>query len=227
VSYYLIYQLLIDQMFFIQKDSTMNRKINRHRARAIGAGTLGFAAVVSLTVGISPSSAKSVSKTSKSQNSEVATLKAQIAAYVKSDETVAANLKTFDTLDFDVYSNQKWERLGESHAPDVKVYYPDGHTTEGLDAHIAELKQTFFFAPDTRIKEHPIKLGSGNMTAVTGVFEGTFTKPLPDGKGGIIPATGKAFKVQMATVSIWKDGRIIEEHLYLDNATFFKQIGLG
>jgi len=28
---------------------------------------------------------------------------------------VERNLHTFDTLDFDVFSNQKWERLGESH----------------------------------------------------------------------------------------------------------------
>ncbi len=29
---------------------------------------------------------------------------------------VEANLKTFDVLDFDVFSNQKWDRLQESHA---------------------------------------------------------------------------------------------------------------
>jgi len=29
--------------------------------------------------------------------------------------TVENNLKTFDVLDFDVFSNQKWDRLHESH----------------------------------------------------------------------------------------------------------------
>jgi hypothetical protein len=42
---------------------------------------------------------------------------------------------------------------------------------------IEDLKKLFVHAPDTRIKEHPIKFGSGNYTLVTGVFEGTFTKP--------------------------------------------------
>src|SRR2546427_9461358 len=32
---------------------------------------------------------------------------------------VEANLKTFDVLDFDVFSNQKWDRLQESHAQDI------------------------------------------------------------------------------------------------------------
>jgi len=31
------------------------------------------------------------------------------------------NLGTFDTLDFDVYTHQKWDRLHESHAPDILV----------------------------------------------------------------------------------------------------------
>jgi hypothetical protein len=39
------------------------------------------------------------------------------------------NLKTFDELDFDVWSNQKWDRASESHAENVKVYWPDGRVT--------------------------------------------------------------------------------------------------
>lgn len=34
---------------------------------------------------------------------------------------VEKNLKVFDTLDFDVFSNQKWDRLHESHATDIVV----------------------------------------------------------------------------------------------------------
>jgi hypothetical protein len=49
---------------------------------------------------------------------------------------VEANLKIFDTLDFDVFSNQQWDRLGESHADDIVVTWPDGHETKGIDQHI-------------------------------------------------------------------------------------------
>ena len=49
---------------------------------------------------------------------------------------VERNLKTFDTLDFDVFSNQKWDRLHESHAKDIVVTWPDGHETRGIDRHI-------------------------------------------------------------------------------------------
>lgn len=145
---------------------------------------------------------------------------------IASNDTIASHLKTFDELDFDVFSNQKWDRLKESHAQNIKVYWPDGRMVEGIDQHIEDLKKLFVHAPDTRIKEHPIKFGSGNYTLVTGVFEGTFTKPMPIGNGKFIQPTGKAFKMPMATVGIWQNGVMTEEHLFWDNQTYAKQIGL-
>ena len=47
-------------------------------------------------------------------------------AHEKQAPEVEKNLKVFDTLDFDVFSNQKWDRLGESHAKDIAVTWPDG-----------------------------------------------------------------------------------------------------
>lgn len=143
-----------------------------------------------------------------------------------SNDSIASRLKTFDALDYEVFSNQQWDRLKESHAQNIKVYWPDGHVTEGIDVHIEDLKKLFIHAPDTRIKEHPIKFGSGNYTLVTGVFEGTFTKPMPIGNGKFIQPTGKAFKMPMATVGIWENGVMKEEHLFWDNQTYAKQIGL-
>ena len=160
--------------------------------------------------------------------SEIDSLRNQVKQLTANDESIGKNLEKFDTLDFTVFSNQQWDRLHESHATDIKVFWPDGHMTEGIEKHIEDLKALFVFAPDTRIKEHPIRLGSGNTTAVTGVFEGTFTQPMPIGNGKTIPPTGKAFKLPMCTVGIWKaDGTMSEEHLFWDNQTFMKQIGLA
>lgn len=58
--------------------------------------------------------------------------------------------------------------------------------TVGLAKQIEDMKALFVYAPDTRIKQHPIRFGSGKVTAVTGVFEGTFTKPMPIGGGKFI-----------------------------------------
>ncbi len=179
----------------------------------------------SKTAAESSSSAKS--SPSAKERKELERLRAFALKVTKDNAKIQRDLQTFDTLDFDVFSNQKWDRLKESHSADVKVVWPDGHFTVGIDKHIEDLKGLFVHAPDTRIKEHPIGFGAGNMTVVEGVFEGTFTKPMPDGKGGFIQPTGKAFKMPMATIGIWKDGVMIEEHLFWDNQTYVKQIGLG
>jgi hypothetical protein len=97
-----------------------------------------------------------------------------------------ANLETFDALDFEVFSRQDWSRLGESHAPYIRAHFPDGHYTDGIDTHIADMAAWFQWAPDLRVDAHPLRLAKDNLTAVTGVLKGTFSKPMPDGKGGTI-----------------------------------------
>lgn len=182
-----------------------------------------FAVIVSLAVLQSCQSSTSTSAGLTNNIDSLQKIALQLAA---SNDSIASRLKTFDALDYEVFSNQQWDRLKESHAQNIKVYWPDGHVTEGIDIHIEDLKKLFIHAPDTRIKEHPIKFGSGNYTLVTGVFEGTFTKPMPIGNGKFIQPTGKAFKMPMATVGIWENGVMKEEHLFWDNQTYAKQIGL-
>lgn len=145
----------------------------------------------------------------------------------KQTAEVERNLKIFDTLDFDVFSNQKWDRLHESHSADIVVTWPDGHETKGIDRHIEDLKAMFVFAPDITIKQHPIRFGSGTWTAVTGVMTGTFTKPMPTGDGKTIAPTGKRFAIGMATIGHWKGATMDHEWLFWDNQDFMKQLGLG
>ena len=101
---------------------------------------------------------------------------------------VEKRLKIFDELDFEVFSGQKWDRLQESHAEDIIVTWPDGHETTGIGKHIDDLKAMFVYAPDTSIKVHPIRFGSGDFTCVTGVMTGTFYEADADGGGKNDPA---------------------------------------
>jgi predicted ester cyclase len=140
---------------------------------------------------------------------------------------VERNLKVFDTLDFDVFSNQKWDRLHESHAKDIVVTWPDGHETKGIEKHTEDLKAMFVFAPDITIKTHPIRFGSGSWTTATGVMTGTFTKPMPLPDGKSIPPTGKRFAIGMATIGHWKNSKMDHEWLFWDNQDFMNQLGLG
>lgn len=141
-------------------------------------------------------------------------------------DQIARNLETFDDLDFNRFSKQDWEGFHRSHAKDIVVHWPDGHTTTGFETHIEDIKYMFTFAPDTRITSHPIKLGQGEWTAVMGWMEGTFTQPMKTRDGKEIPPTGKSFKIPMCTIGRWKDGLMEEEFLFWDNQTYMKQLGL-
>lgn len=164
----------------------------------------------------------------KEERGQFEALRQQVKEIAQTRQTEAANLRNFDDLDFNVYSGQKWEALGKSHAQNITVHWPDGRTTQGIDAHIEDLKGMFVFAPDTRIKEHPIRIASGEWTAVSGIIEGTFTQPMPVGNGKTIAPTGKAYKLGMVTIGHWnKDGVMDEEWLVWDNLAFMKQIGLA
>lgn len=141
---------------------------------------------------------------------------------------VQANLKSFDRLDFDAYSHRKDMNLFKKlHCPDVKVVFPDGRVTNGIEAHVADIHNILFNGtPDSRITSHPIAFGSGDWTAATGVLEATFSQPMKMPDGTAIPPTGKKVKMSMVTIARWKKGCIAEEHLFWDNAEYMKQLGL-
>lgn len=137
------------------------------------------------------------------------------------------HMATFDTLDFDVISNKRWERLGESHTADVTVTWPDGHETHGLEKHARDLAQTFPHAPDAAITQHPIRIALGEWTAVTAVMSGTFSLPMRLANGTVIQPTGKRFSLPFVTIGHWTDGRMDHEWLYWDSMTYMRQIGLA
>ncbi|MTD56978.1 ester cyclase [Amycolatopsis pithecellobii] len=142
--------------------------------------------------------------------------------------TERRHLQTFDDLDFQIFSNAEWSRLGESHARTIRVHWPDGHYTDGIDKHLDDLKAMFVWAPDTHIHSHPFRIAKNELTAVTGVMQGTFSRPMPDGKGGFIQPTGKKYSISMCTVGIWnRQGTMDEEFLFWDNLTFNQQLGLA
>ncbi len=182
--------------------------------------TLSIIGTVALFISCSDNKPAAVSQ------GTVDTLRKQVMELTAGNAMITSNLATFDSLDYTVFSNQQWARLHESHAKEIKVNWPDGHATVGIERHIADLRAMFTYAPNTSIKQHPVRFGSGNMTCVIGVMTGTFTAPMPVGIGKFIQPTGKSFSLPMCTVGIWKDGVMVEEYLFWDNQSYMNQIGI-
>ena len=154
-------------------------------------------------------------------------MEVRLRKFEEAEELAHDHLAKFDDLDFNVFSNREWVRLHESHAKDILVHWPDGRQVRGIEQHIKDLDAMFVYAPDTRIKVHPVRIGVGEWTSVIGVMEGTFTKPMPIPGGKAIDPTGMAFKIGMCSVGHWKHGVMDEEYLFWDNQTYMKQIGLA
>jgi hypothetical protein len=49
---------------------------------------------------------------------------------------------------------------------------------------------------------------------------------MPLGGGKSIAPTGKKFSLTMCTVGHWKNGVMVEESLFWDNATYMSQLGI-
>lgn len=155
-------------------------------------------------------------------------LKAELGESCEQErEQIDKHLETFDDLDFNAFSKQDWKRFELSHHKDIVVYWPDGHSTKGLEKHIEDMKYMFSYAPDTRITEHSVKIGQGDWTSVMGVMEGTFSKPMKMPDGTVIQPTGKKFKLNMNTLGHWENGLMTEEYLFWDNHAFMQQIGIA
>src|SRR3970040_945793 len=66
-------------------------------------------------------------------------LQAQLKQFTDERAMVETHLTRFDSLDFDIFSNQKWDLLNVSHADDIVVYWPDGHSTTGIEKQFEDL----------------------------------------------------------------------------------------
>lgn len=137
-------------------------------------------------------------------------------------------MAVLDNMDFVVWSGQQWDKIPESHADNIIAIYPDGKVSRGIARHVEDMKAIFNWAPDSRIREHPVKFGQGDWTVLIGVMEGTFTKPMTMADGRVVEPTGKTFKVPMATYSHWNNaGKMDMEYLFWDTTSWMKQLGVN
>lgn len=136
-------------------------------------------------------------------------------------------LRAQERYDFDVFNKQKWERLGETHAADLVVVWPDGRQTTGLHPHIQDLKTLALPMPDLRVSAHPLKFGHGDWTLVVAELQGSFTREMPLPGGRTLPPTGKGLKLRVAVVSHWKDGKIDRKLFFYDQQAWLRQLGLA
>lgn len=107
-------------------------------------------------------------------------------------EQVERNLAAFERVDFEAWNGRDWALFRQLHADDATVA-GFGSATHGVDDHEGWARAFIAANPDSRILAHPIRIGAGDWTAVTGVMN-----------DGLV----------MATIARWENGQIAEEYLF-------------
>ncbi len=118
---------------------------------------------------------------------------AQVAEPVTAAESEQAkqNLALFDQLDFEAWNNRDWDLFRKLHAENV-IVAGFGQKTENVEDHLAWAQAFIKQVPDSKIDAHPIRIGAGDWTAVTGTSGGSTS----------------------ATFARWENGQIVEEYLF-------------
>lgn len=140
---------------------------------------------------------------------------------------IPGRLRAQEAFDDDVFNGQKWEKLGETHAENVVVFWPDGRQTTGLHAYIQDMKTMFVATPGLRIDAHPVRFGSGDWTAAIGEMSGAFTADMPLGGGRVAHPNGRAFRLRLAVVAHWSGGKMDRKYLFYDQHAYLRQLGLA
>lgn len=130
-------------------------------------------------------------------------------------ELVTSYMKAVDAHDLDTVRN--------GYADDIEIRAPHGVLT-GPDAAVAWIEEALRAFPDGR---HEIlsSVEAGDTIAVEGRFSGTHTGLITSAAGDV-PPTGNSVQIALAAVFRFTDGRMRSEHVYTDQLSLFKQLGL-
>jgi hypothetical protein len=111
---------------------------------------------------------------------------------VACDAAAEENLAIFHRLDFEAWNGRDWDLFSQIHAETV-VVAGHGQQTEGIEDHLAWAQGFIAQFPDSMVVAHPIRIGAGDWTAVTGILDDGST---------------------VATIARWENGQIAEEYLF-------------
>jgi steroid delta-isomerase-like uncharacterized protein len=122
------------------------------------------------------------------------------------------------------YIQADWAGVASLYASDA-VFADPFNACKGRDAIQAYFEISAGAFPDGT-NETMRLVEEGDAVAVEMIYRGTNTGPLPLPDGSVIPATGKAMELSVASVLKVRDGKIVSERDYFDGAALMSQLGL-
>ena len=123
------------------------------------------------------------------------------------------------------YYRRDLEGCLATYSEDAVVKLPGAPAFQGKEAIRAAWQMYMAALPD----EHPTAirhLEDGDTVVTEWTSEATHQGPLTMPTGEMLPATGKKITTSGVTVQEIRDGKVVRQVFYFDNAEFLQQLGL-
>jgi len=134
------------------------------------------------------------------------------------------DLKALSAAATEAFNAHDEEGIRSSYADDAVFTGPGGVGLQGADAIVGYAMSWLNAFPDARTEVHTEVIGE-DWVAQRFTFTGTHTETLA-GPDGDVPATGKSLSGRGAELIRFRDGKIVEDHLYYDQMDVLTQLGL-
>ena len=134
------------------------------------------------------------------------------------------DLKALSAAWTDAFNAHDEAGIRACYAEDATFTAPGGVTLEGAEPITGYAMTWLNGFPDAQITVHDEVIGE-EWVAQRFTFAGTHTETLASADGDI-PATGKSLSGRGASLTRFRDGKIVEDHLYYDQVDVMTQLGL-
>lgn len=123
----------------------------------------------------------------------------------------------------EVWAEGKLDRIEEFVKPEYVEHNLSGHNPdiEGIEAHRQNVQQFITAFPDMEFEFERV-VADGNKTAQQFTCRGTHEGELMG-----TPATGETVEIQAVGITVWEDGKMIEDWSLVDMFGIMNQLGLG
>jgi predicted ester cyclase len=112
----------------------------------------------------------------------------------------------------------------ENQQANVKFTIPGGATLQGREE-VGQYMEAFWAAFPDGVLSFGKQFFAGDAAATEVRFAGTQSGPLST-PNGPIPPTGRHVSIQSVSILRIEDGRVAEEHVYMDQLDLISQLGL-
>jgi SnoaL-like polyketide cyclase len=124
------------------------------------------------------------------------------------------------------WNERRWGDYGGLLSDELIAYSSSETSPHGKPHHIAKARTLCASFPDAKVHTEPYRelFASGDKTCSVARITGTAVPDLILPNGEVLSGARRAFDVTFAAICTWGEGRIVEQHEYIDTGLMLRQL---